>query len=218
MELDDQAVIELASEDASNRQHRMDLRNTRRILEAGERICRKYMARRDLKLDPELRTGASRLSDSSTTRTQPGRPTTARRGQNRRDVSTQNLQPQAPSYAEPEPSYYEASPATPTFAGQTTLNRAPSRATIDSQRTATSANMSTADDPYAPSTYDRHRQDPTPSYGRYDPHGPANEGYVAPAPPPRPANQPPIPPKRPDDDVDQRRSGGGLRQVFGRKA
>jgi hypothetical protein len=195
----------------------MDLRNTRRILEAGERICRKYMARRDLKLDPEFRPAASRLSGSSSTaRAQVGQPT-ARRGQNRREVSTQNLQPQAPSYAEPEANYYEASPATPTFAGQTSLNRAPSRATIDTQRTNTSATISTADDPYAPSGYDRHRQDAAPGYGRYDPHDPSNNGYVAPAVPPRPANQPPLPPKRPDDDVDHRRSGGGLRQVFGRK-
>jgi hypothetical protein len=50
VELDDAAVIEIASEDEYSRQQRLELRNTRRTLEAGERICRKYMARRDLKL------------------------------------------------------------------------------------------------------------------------------------------------------------------------
>lgn len=212
MELDDEAVVELASEDPGNRQVRIDLRNTRRILEAGERVCRKYAARKDLKLDPDTRTGMPRASDADplASRTQPGRPTAARR--QRREVPVQNLQPQAPSYAEPEATFYEASSQTPT-----TMHRASSRATVDTQRTQASANMGTSDDPYASSQYDRHRQEPTPNYGRYDPRSTADEGFVVPAPPPRPTAQPPIPPKRPDEHEDQRRSGSGLRQVFGRK-
>ncbi|KAE9993248.1 hypothetical protein EG327_005855 [Venturia inaequalis] len=219
MELDDEAVVEICEEDPANRQVRIDLRNKRRILEAGDRICRKYMARRDLKLDPELRTsatGASRGSDSDTAnRNQPGRPTAARR--QRREVPPQVLQqPQAPSYAEPQESYHTAqAPSTPA-----SIQRAPSRATVDTHRTSVVGNIGAAEDPYVSSSrYDNHRQaEPTPNYGRYDPRGNDSEGgYVAPPPPPRPAAQPPIPPKRPDDHEEQRRSGGGLRQVFGRK-
>lgn len=50
MELDDDTVIAIASEDEMMRQRRLQLRNTKRILEMGDRICRKYMARRDLRL------------------------------------------------------------------------------------------------------------------------------------------------------------------------
>lgn len=49
MELDDDTVIAIASEDEMMRQRRLQLRNTKRILETGDRICRKYMARRDLR-------------------------------------------------------------------------------------------------------------------------------------------------------------------------
>ncbi|KAF2398701.1 hypothetical protein EJ06DRAFT_564128 [Trichodelitschia bisporula] len=50
VELDDETVIEIAAEDDALRHHRLELRNTRRVLEAGERICRRYMSKRDMSL------------------------------------------------------------------------------------------------------------------------------------------------------------------------
>jgi GTP-binding protein EngB required for normal cell division len=216
VELDDAAVIEIASEDESLRNQRMELRNTRRILEAGERICRKYMARRDLKLDPEIRSAPNRLSDSSTTaRAAVGR--TAKQA-NRREINqSQSYQipppPPIQTYEPPEQTYQE--PPTPTYVNPISPNRASSRATQDTQRPSTSStiNNPTVDDPYAPSAYNRHRQDPASGYGDYE----SNNGYTpsAPAVPPRPANQPPLPPKRVEDETEHGRRGGALRGVFG---
>jgi len=219
VELDDEAVIEIASEDESLRHHRMELRNTRRILEAGERICRKYMARRDLKLDPELRAPPSNpLSDpSSNGRAPVGR--TARRGQNRREVpqSLPSFQQPTHSYEPPETNNYDPQPSTPTFMNPVSPQRAPSRATLDPHRASGTIQNPPMEDPYVPSGYDRRHQDPAPGYGRYDPNNPSNDGYVpAPAIPPRPANQPPLPPKsRVEDESEHGRRGGALKGMFG---
>jgi len=234
VELDDAAVIEIASEDESLRHHRIELRNTRRILEAGERICRKYMTRRDLKLDPELRSNSNTASNSSTSRPTVGRVT--RRGANRpynpESAQSSHQPPSLYAGAEADPlrspinnfhedirSQHQGRPTTPTFSNPSVLNRQASRATTETHRTSTNGAITTptTEDSYNSAGYNTQRHDPAPSYGPYDPT--QSSGYVpAPAVPPRPANQPPLPPKRTEDEPGHGTPRGGpLRNVFGRK-
>lgn len=197
MELDDEAVVEIASEDDVSRQQRLELRATRRTLEAGDRLCRKYMARRDLKLDTPPQ--PTRISSSSS-RPQPGR---------RRNVEEVNATPK-PSYIDEsrEPQRYDSISSRPTRnSAERTFTPAPVVETPQMPN-----------DSYNPPTHQGSRYSAVPNYGRYDPSAEGGyDGANIPPPPPRPAGNPPIPPKRPDGDdanSEHARSKSGL---FGRR-
>jgi hypothetical protein len=180
VELDDAAVIEIASEDEYSRQQRLELRATRRTLEAGERVCRKYMARRDLKLDG-LPQPANPVTTSS--RPQPGR----RRAANRPETpaASATLQPSFAEEAARAPLYDDTAS---TRSNRHSVERSASRATVQDATTPTQA------DTYSSNSYPSSRYASVPDYGRYDPRDAGNS--AAPNMPPR---NPPIPPKRPTD-------------------
>jgi hypothetical protein len=205
VELDDAQVIEIASEDEFSRQQRLELRATRRTLEAGERICRKYMARRDLKLDPPAPTRVS----STSSRPQPGR----RRGQNRNEpvAPANTLQPEIRT-----PQYTEDLPSTFSPSKRESLERSESRATNrDTPQPSTTPT-------YNASGYNTNRHTEA---AAFDPYAPA-DGYSqygsSGAPPSFPPRNPPIPPKRPtevdaDAGSEHKSKGQGLFSNIRRK-
>ncbi|KAF2429753.1 hypothetical protein EJ08DRAFT_650206 [Tothia fuscella] len=204
VDMDDAAIIEIASEDEYSRQQRLELKATRRTLESGERICRKYMARRDLKLDglPSVTKPASATSS----RPQPGR----RRDQNRTAVPSSQPLVQAP----PQPTFAEEAARASQFdldshtnrpASRQTVERSDSRATTHETQSQAQAAPSQNYDPYAGDRRSSSRYAAVPDYGRYDPN--AVESSPAPNMPPR---NPPIPPKRPEAEEDHRSKRGGL--------
>jgi hypothetical protein len=183
-EFDDEVIMEIAAEDPSIRHLRADLKNQRRTLEAGERICRKYTARRDLSLDFAAPTEKKTKSSA-----RPYNPTgNATPRQSRKPVVP------APA-AEPRTSYEEAtsSPRHQRDPAQPSVHRTPSRATVDS----TISNPSS--DQYMPPGYNTASRSNN-SRQSYVPSEYQNGGgdyYEAPQQlPPRPP--PTLPPKQPD--------------------
>lgn len=180
-DFDDETIMEIAAEDPSIRQLRTELKNTRRTLEAGERICRKYTARRDLSLDftpttdKKTKTSASRPynpnGNAAPTPKATRKAVAATPAGARTSYEDATVSPQAT---------YQREPAPPS------LQRNPSRATIDS------TNGDYAPPGYAPPRNTASRQSYVPS--QYQ----DTEQYYEATPhvPPRPP--PTIPPKQPE--------------------
>jgi len=182
-EFDDETIMEIAAEDPSIRHLRTELKNTRRTLEAGERICRKYTARRDLSLDFTPSTDASGKKKSSARPYNPNGNAAPKPPQSRKAVAA------APP-AEPRTSYEDA---------RAYPQRTPSRATVDS----TISNPGNSDNymppGYAPPSASQrsNRERTRESYVPSEYQNGAGDYYEAtPHVPPRPP--PTIPPKQPE--------------------
>lgn len=184
-EFDDSDVMEISAEDPSVREQRIELRNTRRVLEAGERICRKYTARRDLSLD----TAAPTAKGSSSRPYNPNGNSAPRNTQSRKPLTL--VQPESVTRRS---SFEETSPRQPSYQN---VQRSASRATTATTEAQATASMSNPGDPYAPAGYHEQRESYAPSYPRNES---ANGNYdysSAPSVPPRPP--PSLPPKRPEN-------------------
>jgi len=213
-EFDDSTIMEIAAEDPSIRQLRADLKNTRRTLEAGDRICRKYTARRDLSLDFAPTT--EKKATSSSRPYNPNGNAVPTHVQSRKPLSNIEATPSRTSFE-------DSSPRQPSYqreAAPPSLNRASSRATTGTIDTQASANITNPGDQYGSPAYHRTRESYVPpeyrsDYADYD---------GAPQIPPR---QPPtIPPKQSTNgqengvtaDHSDGRRGQGVRNLFaGRK-
>jgi len=186
-EFDDSEILEIAAEDPGIREQRIELRNTRRVLEAGERICRKYTARRDLSLDTAAPTAAKGASS------RPYNP-----NGNATPMKNQNRRPLAPLQPEPttqRSSFEDTSPRQASYRPEQNVQRSASRATTATTDAQATASISNPGDPYAPVGYHSPRESYTPSYARNE----SANGYYDAAPnvPPRPP--PSLPPKRPEN-------------------
>jgi GTP-binding protein EngB required for normal cell division len=230
VELSDDAIIQIASEDEYSRQQRLELRERRRTLEAGERICRKYMARRDLKLvcKRTLQLPSIIINHQQDT-PQPikilNKPMPARRkAPERNEPAASYQQPIANQQPKPQRNSDEVpTPKSNRHSGDrsSTRNYAPPSVQETSQQ-ATGTIPSSAEQQYNPSSYPNSQYSAVPSYGRYDPY------EAAPNIPPRPAAVPPLPPKRQengdgvrdDSSSDHRanRQGNFLGKAFKRAA
>jgi hypothetical protein len=215
VELDDAAVIEIASEDEYSRQQRLELRNTRRTLEAGERICRKYMARRDLKLvstedascnlnvklitKQDTPPQATRLS-STTARPLPGRRRFAERTESTATLQpTANFQPTVTEEQQPTPVRSSGEVKTSPTSNRHSADRHTSRnytpTSVQDPWQQTNGTIPTEQpQQYNQPTYPNSQYSAVPNNGRYDPY------EAAPNIPPRPAAVPPLPPKRQGDN------------------
>jgi hypothetical protein len=204
-EFDDSEIMEIANEDPSIRQVRAELKNTRRTLEAGERICRKYTARRDLSLD--FTPTAEKKTKSSARPYNPNGNAAVAQKQTRKPLASTETLPVRQSMDEPSPrqASYKHDAVPPS------LQRASSRATTGTVDTQASANISNpGGDGYAPPGFHRNRDSYIPNEYRSD----SANGYYDSAPhvPPRPP--PSIPPKQPDHGHDDGRKGQGIRNMF----
>jgi hypothetical protein len=184
-EFDDEVIMEIAAEDPSIRHLRADLKSQRRTLEAGERICRKYTARRDLSLDFAPATDKKAKSSA-----RPYNPSGNPAPRQRKPIV-------AATAAEPRTSYEEAT-SSPRAAYQRepappSVQRTPSRATVDS----TISNPGAGDQYMPPPGYNASRQNNRQSYVPTEYQNGGGEYYEAPQQlPPRPP--PTIPPKQPE--------------------
>jgi hypothetical protein len=198
-EFDDEIIMEIAAEDPSIRHLRTDLKNTRRTLEAGERICRKYTARRDLSLD--FAPAIEKKTKSSARPYNPNGNAAPTPKQARKPVVVAT-----PTAPEPRTSFEDAtsSPRQPSYqreAAPPSLQRNPSRATVDS----------TSSERYAPPNYAPR----TATKETYFPSEYANGGdYYEQSPnvPPRPP--PTIPPKQPQPEPVTSEEGFKSRQAM----
>jgi len=186
-EFDDSEILEIAAEDPGVREQRIELRNTRRVLEAGERICRKYTARRDLSLDTAAPTS---IKGPSSRPYNPNGNATPKKNQNRKPLA-----PAQPDTTAQRPSFEETSPRQASYRPEQNVQRSASRATTATADTQATASISNPGDPYAPVGYHSPRESYTPSYTRNE----SANGYydAAPSVPPRPP--PSLPPKRPEN-------------------
>jgi hypothetical protein len=212
-EFDDSTIMEIAAEDPGIRQVRTELKNTRRTLEAGERICRKYTARRDLALD--FAPAVEKKTISSSRPYNPNGNTVPAKRQGRKPLASTEAIPIRTSIDEsgPRQPLYQQEPAPPS------LQRASSRTTTGTTDARVSAHISNPGDPYATPGYHRTRDSYIPSEYRSD----SANGYYDSTPnvPPRPP--PSIPPKQPASgqedgvvhDANDGRRGPGVRNLFG---
>lgn len=207
-EFDDETIMEIAAEDPSIRQLRTELKNTRRTLEAGERICRKYTARRDLSLDFTPATAKAEKKSSA----RPYNPN----GNSAPKQTRKAVAASAP--AEPRTSYEDARPSYQREPAPPSVQRTPSRATVDSSISNPGNSDSYMPPGYAPPSRSSNRQSYVPD-GYRNGNG-AEEYYEAtPHVPPRPP--PTIPPKQPEvttPDGEGFKSRQAMRNLFaGRK-